>query len=230
MSSIFGFRTKAINEEILWGKEERGCQWQACKAPLEFCENAKFWESRPDSARSAEIPQNPGKCKSSRAVLHKSNTATNFFILRHSFCERSGRLPGNHKVEKNQGEKNLVRPITIEQPIFFTRPSLEGQQPLHFDFLGWFLWMWQKIWGHFPEFSISSRRKWFDSCWDGMWLVFLAREGKVMRIWKATLLQLPTALLDVYIFLACNHPFSFRDGLVPWINLRLGSIYPHPNP
>ena len=84
---------------------------------VEFCENAKYRELRPDSARSAEIPQNPGKCKSAGGVLHKSNTATNFFI-------RDGRVAAwQSQVGKSHtGEKSTLRPISIDQPMFFTWP------------------------------------------------------------------------------------------------------------
>ena len=120
MSSICGFRTKANNEDILRGKEETGSQWEAWKSPqiapqVEFCENAKYWELRPDSARSAEIPQNPSKCKSAGRVLHKSNTASNFF-------QRDERVAAwQSQVGKSQsGEKLGLRPIriSIDQPMF----------------------------------------------------------------------------------------------------------------
>ena len=94
---------------------------------VEFCENAKYRELRPDSARSAEIPQNPGKCKSAGGVLHKSNTATNFFI-------RDGRVAAwQSQVGKSQDWRKVGSQTDQHRPANVLS-DLEGLA-LHFDFL-----------------------------------------------------------------------------------------------
>ena len=175
MSSIFGICTRANNGDILDGQwEDTGAQLQAQKcsncATLEFCENAKFGESRPDSAQSAEIPQNPAKCKSAGQFCINPTLHPISSILRHSFRQGAGGSLAITRPEKSSRKKrDPDRSPSTGQLFSRTVPafSLFGLVSL-------------KIWGHFPEFSISSRRKWFHSRWDGMWLV-LDRAGNVKR-------------------------------------------------
>ena len=144
------------------------CKPQKCST--EFCENAKFGESRPDSAQSAEIPQNPAKCKSAGQFCINPTLHPISSILRHSFRQGAGGSLAITRPEKSSRKKRDPDRSPSTGWLFSrTVPafSLFGLVSL-------------KIWGHFPEFSISSRRKWFHSRWDGMWLV-LARAGNVKR-------------------------------------------------
>ena len=152
------FVLQPIMGTFLMGNEKTeglNCRPQKCSncATLEFCENAKFGESRPDSAQSAEIPQNPAKCKSAGQFCINPTLHPISSILRHSFRQGAGGSLAITRPEKSSRKKrDPDRSPSTGQLFSRTVPafSLFGLVSL-------------KIWGHFPEFSISSRRKWFHS-------------------------------------------------------------------
>ena len=116
------------------------CRPQKCSncATLEFCENAKFGESRPDSAQSAEIPQNPAKCKSAGQFCINPTLHPISSILRHSFRQGAGGTLAITRPEKSSRKKRI-------QTDHHRRINSFHEQSLHFHFLGWFLWRFGAI-------------------------------------------------------------------------------------
>ena len=117
-SSICGFCTTANNEDILRGEEETGSEKaHKLRHKLNFVrmQSTENWGQIPrDQRKSHKIRANVNP---RGRALHKSNTATNFFI-------RDGRVAAwQSQVGKSHtGEKSTLRPISIDQPMFFTWP------------------------------------------------------------------------------------------------------------
>ena len=119
------FVLEPIMGTFLMGNEKTlglNCRPKKCSncATLEFCENAKFGESRPDSAQSAEIPQNPAKCKSAGQFCINPTLHPISSILRHSFRQGAGGSLAITRPEKSSRKKKGPRPITIDGTTLFT--------------------------------------------------------------------------------------------------------------
>ena len=131
------FVLEPIMGTFLMGNEKTqglNCRPQKCSncATLEFCENAKFGESRPDSAQSAEIPQNPAKCKSAGQFCINPTLHPISSILRHSFRQGAGGSLAITRPEKSSRKKRI-------QTDHHRRANSFHEQSLHFQFLVWFL-------------------------------------------------------------------------------------------
>ena len=158
---------------------------------LNFGENAKFWESRPDSARSAEIPQNPGKCKSAGQFCINP-TLCNQFLYPPPFFPRDEReaRASQSLVGKNHREKKLGLQTDHHRPAHFFMPVLVLRgSPCILTFLGGFFECSRRFGAISLNLASAAEESGLIPAEMECGLSWLAAEGKVMRIWKATLLH-----------------------------------------